>query len=385
MMDLRRYTFGNSLFMGAVLLVLGTFSVFGQTVVVDPYATVDWSACEQHKANLHTHTTQSDGELTPSQVIDEYRSRGYTILAITEHNLCTWPWTALATLERKGKALRGDLAAAREPDVPSEERKAPRVYAYENRDPAALGMVAIAGNEFSIHNHANSFFVQHENRSRKLEQTIKEIDELGGLMMINHPGRYWDLADDGSIPADVVERYATLFRENDNVVGLEVINQGKRYKDDIRLWDAVLAVVMPERPVWGFSNDDMHVLKKLGRDWEVFVVDVLDEAHVRAAMEAGQFYFSTIGTHPEESRSVAETPIITGITHDTEGGSITVTATSGGTPLSEEAYAWISQGEVVHQGSILEYRAIEGVGSYVRVELTGKGGTTYTNPWGIEK
>jgi len=305
-------------------------------------------------------------------------------LALTDHNLCTWPWTELATLERKGKALQGDNAAVKEPDIPSEKRRFPQIDAYENRDPETLGMLAIAGNEHSIHQDTNSFFIQYETRSRKLEQTIKEVGDLGGIMMINHPGRYWEPTEDGSIPDDIIENYAAIFRDNAHVVGMEVINQGQRYKDDVRLWDKVLAVLMPERPVWGFSNDDMHAKKKLGRDWEVFLIPSLNETNVRKAMEAGSFYFSTLGTHPEEERSVAETPMITSITHDADAGTISISATSGGNILPEEQYKWISAGEVVHTGSVLDYRNNPGIANYIRAELTGKGGTTYTNPYGIK-
>ncbi|MBO5837873.1 MAG: PHP domain-containing protein, partial [Oscillospiraceae bacterium] len=39
-----------------------------------------------YKANLHTHTTCSDGVLTPEQVRDAYKEKGYSILAITDHS-----------------------------------------------------------------------------------------------------------------------------------------------------------------------------------------------------------------------------------------------------------------------------------------------------------
>jgi hypothetical protein len=39
------------------------------------------------KANLHTHTTASDGEKTLDQRIEEYRDRGYAILAVTDHEI----------------------------------------------------------------------------------------------------------------------------------------------------------------------------------------------------------------------------------------------------------------------------------------------------------
>lgn len=38
-----------------------------------------------YKANLHTHTTDSDGRLTPEEAVAHYKKHGYSILAITDH------------------------------------------------------------------------------------------------------------------------------------------------------------------------------------------------------------------------------------------------------------------------------------------------------------
>lgn len=38
-----------------------------------------------YKANLHTHSTYSDGKLTVEQIKEEYKKRGYSIVAITDH------------------------------------------------------------------------------------------------------------------------------------------------------------------------------------------------------------------------------------------------------------------------------------------------------------
>ncbi|MBQ8813243.1 MAG: PHP domain-containing protein [Lachnospiraceae bacterium] len=40
---------------------------------------------KQYKANLHCHSTNSDGRLTPEQLKEVYRRHGYDILAITDH------------------------------------------------------------------------------------------------------------------------------------------------------------------------------------------------------------------------------------------------------------------------------------------------------------
>ena len=40
-----------------------------------------------YKANLHCHTKCSDGELTPKEMKDLYKSAGYSIIAITDHEV----------------------------------------------------------------------------------------------------------------------------------------------------------------------------------------------------------------------------------------------------------------------------------------------------------
>ncbi len=42
-----------------------------------------------YKANLHAHTTESDGKLTPADKAIHYRRQGYHVLAITDHNRVT--------------------------------------------------------------------------------------------------------------------------------------------------------------------------------------------------------------------------------------------------------------------------------------------------------
>lgn len=41
---------------------------------------------KQYKANLHCHSTMSDGKKTPEQLKEMYKSKGYSILSITDHN-----------------------------------------------------------------------------------------------------------------------------------------------------------------------------------------------------------------------------------------------------------------------------------------------------------
>ena len=44
---------------------------------------------KQYKANLHCHTTLSDGKIKPEDVVAGYKTHGYDILAITDHEYIT--------------------------------------------------------------------------------------------------------------------------------------------------------------------------------------------------------------------------------------------------------------------------------------------------------
>ena len=60
--------------------------------IVNPYESVDWSTYDTYKANLHAHTTASDGDVTLSDMVQAYYDAGYDILAITDHGVINTGW-----------------------------------------------------------------------------------------------------------------------------------------------------------------------------------------------------------------------------------------------------------------------------------------------------
>ena len=44
---------------------------------------------EWHKGNLHAHTINSDGRLTPKEMVEMYKSQGYHFLCLSEHDIYT--------------------------------------------------------------------------------------------------------------------------------------------------------------------------------------------------------------------------------------------------------------------------------------------------------
>jgi hypothetical protein len=321
------------LFKSSFLVILWlAFNASSQSAITidNPYAGIQWSgesAWQRHKANFHTHTTQSDGAMAPDVVIDQYHEKGYTILAITDHNKNTWPWTNW------------------------------------DRDPAELGMLAISGNEFSSGHHRASLFNTIDgNPGSDVKSTLNQIADAGGLSMLYHPGRY----------SESIDWYVDIYKTIATCIGMEVFNQNDRFPNDRATWDSVLTRLMPARPVWGYANDDMHTTSHLFRGYNIIFVEELTESNVRQALQLGRSYFS----YEPGRTGNALAPSIDSITLDTIAMTITVFA------KNHNDIQWISSGKIVGNDSVFSYAQSNQL-PYVRARIIGSNGETHTQPFGI--
>jgi hypothetical protein len=331
-------------------------------MVLNPYDKVNWNNADQHKANFHAHTTQSDGRYPPHEVVDKYNELGYSILALTDHDRVTYPWSGF-----------GDMKDGN-----------------ENRDPVSFGMLSIVGNELSRHHHTLSLFSHFMAQERDLDMVLGNMAAFSdnAIAVIAHPAMHWPRQfDTESVLTDsVLQYYLNYYRRHDHLIGMEVHNGTRplnEYVLDRELWDRLLSVTMPDRPIWGFATDDMHSSVHYGRDWVVIPLETFTEGVVRQALIDGSFYFSSTRVYGGSEPDVEQTPRIDAITHNGNSGEIRIRASIDGLPLDEQAYSWISAGEVVYTGSAINYHSLEGLGKYLRAEITGSGGTTYTNPFGF--
>lgn len=332
----------------AIVFAGMSLSVFGGhlKLVSNPYAGVDWDSVTQHKANLHTHTVASGGHLFLRQAYEEYARNGYTVLAVTDHNLCT-EW---------GKS---DIDPLKE-----------------------FGILQVKGQEFSDSQHVSGLFVHRVKHTKNIQNLLKNVGRDEGLAILNHPGRYWIPGVNGMVPPDTLTRYRSLFSENPCLLGLEVINANSFFKHDIDLWDSLLGVFMPERPVWGFANDDMHKASQIAKGWEVLLLDALNEKEVRSVMTTGSYYFSARSPTMSQ-RFEHEPPVIISLAHDSTARTLHVTAAADGEVLGSGHYRWLAEGRTIGEGSVLDYGKLELSLCYVRAEISSQGGTTYTNPFGF--
>ncbi len=356
------------------LLVLSLF-LFGFTLAacaeeekthleVNPYANVDWATFTQVLANLHTHTDADDGHgaAYPCEAVDIYHDLGYGALALTDHDLVTWPWNFSAIDDR-----------------------------YADRDPDALGMLAIPGNEFSRNHHFVGLFTTYEAPPGEAKRTTMDkilAQDEDALMFFAHPGRYWELEEayeptDRFSPGWYLDFYDDYAK--DELAGIEVFNTRDRYPDDRHLWDRLLQDSMPERPIWGFATDDFHGEDLTEANWSMsyhLMADSSCKEEFRATMIEGAFYIAFTRDH------AATPPLIEEIIVDEDARTIEIKVDGDydeirwKSGVSEETGRSI----IVERGAVFSYGDFEG--AYVRAEIVYDLGLrthakTLTQPFGF--
>jgi hypothetical protein len=307
----------------------------------NPYAGVQWDTAEQHVANLHTHTTESDGDVDVHEVIDMYHGHaaGYTILAITDHDTqtdfsTTWPWTDYG------------------------------------RDPEALGMLAIQGNEISRTHHINSLFSDYGGGPYTEEEALQGITDAGGLAVFNHPLR--TVGNENRTYDWYVDHYLAF----DALVALEICSYMDRWPQQRELWDRILHEVMPARPVWGLAADDMHAEVNFGWQRAVLLVDALDEAAVRSAFENGRFYsYFTLERYEPNSLRLDSVSV--------DAEELSIAASNWNVIYWSTYHPRTGESEIIGHGPVLAVEQIPGYANFVRAHVVGDHARLWTQPFGV--
>ena len=219
------------------------------------------------KGNLHTHTTNSDGDSAPQAVADWYKDHDYQFLFITDHGTVT-----------------DAVPLDKDPNdqyilMPGEE-------------------LGVTGKGLPI--HANALGISQAIASlarvatpgRSVRNLVEYVRDSGAIPMVNHPNWRWSLSH----------------RELLQIQGpylLEIANMGGGCNNDGSLswlpteqaWDFLLS---EGEQVYATATDDMHRLKpgakgdlSAGKGWVVTRVAKLTPTAVLAALAKGDFYAST--------------------------------------------------------------------------------------------
>ncbi|MBE6370409.1 MAG: hypothetical protein E7056_09680 [Lentisphaerae bacterium] len=196
-----------------------------------------------YRANLHTHTTTSDGEFTPQETVNAYAAAGYDVLNLSDH----WKTNDISQLDPQGMTLLSGIELA-----PSGPR---RIECH------ILGIDV----PYGFPGYYDS-----------VQEGIDSIKSSGGLAFMAHP-RFSGLT-------------CTDLLEYDNLLGIEVYNTASRFsgkESSAAVWDELLYF---KRDYTALAVDDMHSdTDKFGGWTMICAVDKSRESIVQALRD-GCFY-----------------------------------------------------------------------------------------------
>lgn len=136
------------------------------------------------KADLHIHSTFSDGKLTIPEIVDLYGERGFGAIAITDH-LCEDATFLGRVAAYLGRTLTPETFPVYQRILASEAERAMREY----------GMLVIPGFELTrntVSNHRSAHILalgvtSFIDASLPIEEICMRIRELGGVSIAAHP------------------------------------------------------------------------------------------------------------------------------------------------------------------------------------------------------
>lgn len=394
-------------------------------IITDPYEDVDWNSWKAYKAQLHCHSTASDGFLTVQEVIKSHYDLNYDIVALTDHGTLNWGWNIVpetVPLMRFIKKERtkmaeiipvenGDYTAYVNGTAESETRT------HEN------GMLDIPlGIELNMATpfadcHLTGYFAEYGQGLAGVygdyETPSKGVMENGGISMLSHVGEYVYIDKDSELHAGkpVDDYYATKFaRLFMDYVGSSVgmgINSATddHTRCDRILYDQVLQKTIPNGVLpWGFTFSDSHNDRALNDAYTMMLMPELSLEAFRECMENGELFsvshyskgvelngmeempgFDENDVYDSGSYNLDNTPMVTKVEVDQENDTITIEGTN------FDEITWVSNCNVIKRESnitdgtaTLELHASDLLDEpylYVRFYITGDNGICYSQPF----
>lgn len=222
-----------------------------------------------YKGNIHTHTTESDGDASPEDVTSWYRNHDYDFLVLSDHNHLT-----LLEYGYSKKRNRKPLM------VPGEE-----VTLRINNGKTAIHINGIGISR--VVEPIDAIDVVHT-----IQANVNAIIEAGGIASINHPNYTWAFDHEALkqvVGASLVEVFNGHHASN---------NFGAPGKPSCEeIWDGVLSA---GKMIYGVAVDDSHNYNDFtpghsnpGRGWVVVRAEELTVEAIVEGLATGEFYSSS--------------------------------------------------------------------------------------------
>jgi hypothetical protein len=215
-----------------------------------------------YRGNLHTHTTESDGDSSPADVVRWYREHGYDFLVITDHNRVT------AAHDDKLLLIPGEEVTDR--------------FARKPLHVNAIGITKVV-----VPQHGDSIV-------STLQHDVDAVREAGGIAEINHPNFGWAFTH---LEMNQVRGFTLL----EIASGHPHVNMqgGERVPSVEIMWDDLLHA---GKRVYAVAVDDAHYFhcdakvddySPPGKGWIMVHAEKLEQKSILDAIARGDFYAST--------------------------------------------------------------------------------------------
>ena len=243
-----------------------------------------------YKANLHSHSTVSDGQLSPRQMKELYKSRGYNILCCTDHeimvphhDLTDDEFLMLTGFELGfDESWRPDFLDARVCDLcvislDKDNNTQPCFHRTKYHNPERNNEIIFDENEPDF---------EREYNSACINAAIKKCREKGFFVTYNHPcwslEHYEDYIKYSGLSAMEICNYSSF------IDGYDEYN-GKAYDDFLRKGERIFCIA---------ADDNHNRRDPEGRMWDSFGAFTVIKAQsltyesVAEALVSGSFYSS---------------------------------------------------------------------------------------------
>ena len=219
-----------------------------------------------YKGNTHTHTTNSDGDVPPEEVVNWYKNHGYNFLVISDHNLLTETKNLDTNPDDDFILIPGDEVSNK----------------FDNKPVHIVGI--------------NINWVVKPMRGTSIVNTLQNniyaINRAGGIAQIAHPNFGWAFTDKELSELKDVNLFEIYnFHPSVNNYG-NLDNPGTE-----KMWDNLLSKKII---FYGIMTDDAHNYKDFtrykanpGKGWIVVKSEKLEPDYITEAIKRGDFYSSS--------------------------------------------------------------------------------------------
>jgi len=296
-----------------------------------------------YKANMHCHSTGSDGRATPEQIKEEYMKRGYSVVAYTDHDHIT---DCTHLTDESFIAITGYELDVTDPAIPWDSFTRQVVhtmhmnfYAIEPHNLTTLCMSAEADSKGPEEVRAK---VKYDGRAdmrvwspEGISRIVDYAHERGFLVCYNHP--VWSL------------EYEAQYLNYGDLDFVEVFNTGC-YRNGFDGYEQIFDVMIKNgKHVAAIAADDNHNIHGFEGTrtdsfggWIMINADKLDYGEIMKALREHRFYAST---GPEIYSITREGNLITvktsparRIAKQTEGRQVGVKFAEEGKTLTEATF-----------------------------------------------